>query len=400
MSKFLVLGAGIAGCTSAAELAKKGHEVDLLEQSPAPGGSVLSYCCKATESCVRCGVCVAHAAIQETLAHPKIRLQTGITVKTGTNNGKKVTLQTERRNPFIDLKLCVSCNLCAELCPEKCIYSYSRGGLTFYAVEYSACRLHKGRTCTVCADACPTKAITADGAHTKETFTADAALVATGHKPFAAEKKPRYGYRRLSSVFTGLEAEEILKTRFYLTKPDERVAFIQCVGSRDPEIGRNYCSAVCCAYALRMANQLAYRNKGADITVYYIDLQNFDKAFPALIADITKQGVKLERGLPFKIDLSPDNTLELLLPGAGDGPSRAEYDAVVLSVGLGPHEEIRDLAVSLGLAEDEFGFIAGPGGNILTAGTCREPQSITDTMAQAKAAVLDILRKNGRSDNG
>lgn len=396
MSKYLILGSGIAGISAASEFAQAGHEVALLERGSSPGGSILAYCCKATDSCVRCGVCVAHTKIRETLAHPRVTLSTGIGILSGAASDLKISIQVERKNPYINLARCVSCGLCVETCPEQCISRYSRGGLYFYAVDFSSCRLRRGTPCTACAEVCPTRAITADGPVTRETFTGDGMVVATGHTHFQAEKKPRYGYGRLPGVLTGLEAEERLIKANHLVKPGEKVAFIQCVGSRDPEINRNYCSAVCCAYALRMANVLAYRNKGADITVYYIDLQNFDKVFPTLLSDIRGRGVKLERGLPFKAEASADGRISLQLLQENDGLTSAEYDAVVLSVGMGADADASGIAARFGLDSDEFGFLSGAGENVVTAGTCREPQSITDTMTQARTAAMALMASTGR----
>ena len=131
---------------------------------------------------------------------------------------------------------------------------------------------------------------------------ADGVLVATGHENFDPVVKPRLGYRRLPGVMTGFEAEQALVGRLDLG--GQSVAFIQCVGSRDPSLSRNFCSAVCCAYALRMARVLKHRNPQADVTVYYIDIQHFDKVQSAFRADVERAGVKLVRGIPSSVSPS------------------------------------------------------------------------------------------------
>jgi heterodisulfide reductase subunit A len=233
--------------------------------------------------------------------------------------------------------------------------------------------------------------VEANGPVTGETLTGDGALIATGHEPFNAERKPRYGYERLRKVFTGTEAEQLLNHQSYLTAPDENVAFIQCVGSRDPQIGRNYCSAVCCSYALRIAGMLKYRNPDASITIYYIDIQNFDKNFTRFKQQLVDMGVSFVRGLPFKVEELAGGALKLLreVPD-GDGESIVEHDAVVLSVGLGPADEADALAEQFGLARDAFGFFETETPNVFVSGTCKAPMSIPESIASAKATALEM----------
>jgi heterodisulfide reductase subunit A len=277
-------------------------------------------------------------------------------------------------------------------CPQKCITKYNRGGIVQYIIDYDACLLHSGRECGECVAACAASAITANGKTTTGGFVADAVVVATGHEPFDASHKPRFGYGRLDTVLTGYEAEQILSRQTYLVKPAESIAFIQCVGSRDPKIGRNWCSSVCCAYALRMARMLMHRNKEADVTVYYIDIQNFDKAFTVYRNNLIESGVKFVRAIPFSIEKSQNGRLMMKIEDASGNRSFAEHDVAVLSVGLGPAADSEFVAKMFGLAQDCFGFFGSEGQNLFVTGTCREPQSIMDSIASAKATALEMVQ--------
>ncbi|MBE3063591.1 MAG: FAD-dependent oxidoreductase, partial [Spirochaetes bacterium] len=130
MKRFLVVGAGVTGFTAALELARQGHGVTILESSPAIGGKVLSYCCKATDSCSRCGVGVAHAGIAEALRHPRITVLAGARIDAVDAAGPAVTVRGVAANPLFKHSLCVDCGACAAACPTRCISRSSRGGLT------------------------------------------------------------------------------------------------------------------------------------------------------------------------------------------------------------------------------------------------------------------------------
>ena len=326
MKRYLVIGSGVAGGTAAGELARQGHRVFILESAGRIGGKVLSYCCKATDSCSRCGVCVAHARIADALRHPRISVMTGARIEKVENGGGATVVSGFFSNPSIAHSMCTDCGACTEVCPAGSISRYSRGGLTFIAIDYASCLLHNGKKCSACADACPAGAIrTAGGPKRRFTVAADGVLIATGHETFNPIVKARLGYGRLPGVMTGLEAEQVLSRQDWLPAPvnggggdsagvpARSVAFIQCVGSRDPRLKRNFCSSVCCAYALRMSRMLKARNPDMDITVYYIDIQNFDKVFTPFRAELDRMGIRFVRGIPSAVTRTGGQRLSLLI---------------------------------------------------------------------------------------
>jgi heterodisulfide reductase subunit A2 len=398
MSTYIVVGAGVAGCAAALEMARAGYKVEMLEADGRIGGKALSYCCKATDSCSRCGVCTAHDLFAEVLAHPKISVRTSTALLEAAVTEGKTAIRIASKGPAIDAKACIDCGRCVPACPSNSVRRYSRGGVSFHYIEPETCAKASGESCSRCADACPTGAIRFPGS-AKTTLHADGIILAIGHNPFDPVKKPRLGFGRFPNVFTGAEAEEILSRRMTLTRDGESapesVAFIQCVGSRDPALKRNWCSAVCCAYALRMARLLKHRNPKAEITVYTIDIQNFDKAFSAFRAELSDLGVQIVRGVPSSVGAGTGGRLRLLIEDPKSGARTAEHDAVVLSVGLGPDPGARRAAGLLGLIPNPDGFLPDGIPGVRTAGTCAEPQSIPDSMAQGRAAALDLMRSRG-----
>ena len=392
MKSALVVGAGVTGCSAALGLARGGTSVTVLERASRVGGKVLSYCCKATDSCSRCGVCIAHEMLTEAIRHPKIRFLANASVESVDGGAAKVAVRAAVRGPRIDLRACIDCGRCAAACPDKAVARYARGGLVQYAVDASACRAAAGRECTACSTACPVEAIEAARGAKGMRIAADAVLVATGHDNFDPVVKPRLGYRRLPNVMTGFEAEQRLVDRLDLGAGS--VAFIQCVGSRDPSLGRDFCSAVCCSYALRMARVLKSRNPAAEVTVYYIDIQHFDKTQTAFRADVERSGVKLVRGIPSSVSPS-GGRLALAIDDPATGSTMALHDVVVLSCGMRSADGADEVAARFGLGRDAFGFFTADGDDRIRAiGTCVEPMSLFDAMAAGRAAALDLLGRN------
>ena len=109
MKSALVVGAGVTGCSAALELARRGTSVTVLERSGRLGGKVLSYCCKATDSCSRCGVCIAHDAIAEAIRHPKIRFLPNAAIESVDDSGARISVTATVAGPRIDLRACIDC---------------------------------------------------------------------------------------------------------------------------------------------------------------------------------------------------------------------------------------------------------------------------------------------------
>jgi len=427
MSRVLIVGAGVTGCSAARDIAQHGHSVVLVEPAPLAGGKLLSYCCKATDECSRCGVCVGHTAIAECLAHPRVELLGAASIDSVRRTPRKHHVSVTRKHPSVLASKCTDCGACVKACPAKCITRYDRGDVVQYGIDHSRCRRHLGKACRKCETACTSGAITGRGKSSTSTVQADAALIAVGHEAYDATGKPALGYGRLEGVMTGEEAEARLCTQSYLSRPPsaprdpgslvgrgvspsrgsaggfappstqnahpgENVAFVQCVGSRDPEIGRNYCSSVCCAYATRMARMLKHANPESRVAVHFIDLQNFDKTFDCFRQTLADEGVELVRSTPFAIDRRADGKLVMQVEGPDAKRGAVEYDAVVLSTGMGPAPGAARIADLFGVGQGEFGFLTSADG-VLVAGTCGGPATISDSMASASAAAAQIIAR-------
>jgi len=208
--------------------------------------------------------------------------------------------------------------------------------------------------------------------------------------------------------FAGLELERLLNasgpTGGHLIrpsdgKPPKRVAFIQCVGSRNKKIGNNYCSRVCCMYAIKNAQIIMEHDEEVEIAVYYNDIRAFGKGFEELYHRIREDyAVEFIRGRPAKLSQDPETKAiriraeETLL----NKITEREFDLVVLSTGLVPSEGSKKIGKILGLTVSPDGFFmeAHPKlrpvdtaiDGIFLAGCAQSPKDIPDSVAQAKAA--------------
>ena len=147
---------------------------------------------------------------------------------------------------------------------------------------------------------------------------------------------------------------------------------------------------MCCSYALRLAGVLKHRDNEAEVTVYYIDLQDFDKTFTAFKRELLLKGVHLSRGVPFRADELANGRIRVSITDADGTETFAEHDKVVLSVGMGPAEDSNQLADQFGIAGNSHGFLDSSVPNVFVTGTCKNPQSIPQSIAAAEAVAHEM----------
>ena len=226
-------------------------------------------------------------------------------------------------------------------------------------------------------------------------ITAHSILVATGIQPFDACQVPQYGYGTFSHIYTGIEIERNLNSEGVNTfNAYQKIAFIQCVGSRNFKEKRGYCSRVCCRYALRIAEDLAFQYPHLQIDMYYMDLQLLGGK-KEILAEISEKRVKLIRHMPYRVD-SP-NGKPVLMFEDDQRVNRIEYDAVILSVGMIPSPGTKQAADILRLNIDDSGFIKDYGDgttsqeDIYVCGTASGAKDIETAISDGKRVGRRIL---------
>jgi heterodisulfide reductase subunit A len=337
--RVLVVGGGVAGLSAAHALARGPVTVDLVEKAPALGGHAIQYACKATDACVKCGACLAESARNAAESNPNIRKWLETTIASAS-----------AASPF------------------RVTLSGADGEALAGASELAA----------------------------------DAVIVATGFSPFAPTEKP-YGWGRFPNVITNLELEQRLRKHGAALRPSdgepaEKLAFIQCVGSRDASLGHLWCSKVCCGSALRMARLIQSRRPDTEVHFFYIDVQTFGKDFQTFYDDV-RAAVRMVRIIPADVIPLEADRLQISYfdPDQGQGIDEA-VDLLVLSIGMLPGQDTGRLSEWFGLARDDNGFLdtvaTGKGSHpegVFPAGAATGPMSIAESIASGQQAAWQAL---------
>jgi len=403
----LVIGAGIAGIASALGLADAGLKVYLVEKEAAVGGYAASLCCKATDVCSGCSVCVVPEKIKQAVTHPQISLLTNSTVQRVGGEVGNFCVEITQKPQYIDTERCVACGLCAEVCPAepKAVYLSSAEAIPFsYVLDERLCLRFKGESRKLCGESCPTKAIDFERKPRGQELNVGAIILATGFDIFDAREKGSLGYGRYPNVLTGLDLERMFNHEGYLKlstngKEPKNIAFIQCVGSRDE--GHGYCSQVCCKYAMRLAHLIKYQSPDTQVTIFYIDLQTAGKGFAQFYQEY-RESIRFIRGVPVEVSPASSDDLEVRFEDISQGRvCREIFDLVVLSVGISPRKDSWDLARILGINLADHGFfdtkeiLNSNGTNVegvFLAGTCQGPKDIPDSIAHGMAAASKAMQ--------
>jgi len=259
--------------------------------------------------------------------------------------------------------------------------------------------------CFECVGACMANAIDHDDQPVVERIRVGAVIDSAGFRPFDANLKEELGHGRYPNVVTSLEFERLLSasgpTDGHIRRPGDgaaprRVAWIQCVGSRDASIGQDYCSSVCCMYATKQAIVAGEHEEGLETTVFFIDMRAMGKGFERYYERAKEQyGVRYVRSHISRVVEAPQGgDLEIQYIDETGAIRSETFHMVVLSVGLKPSPDALEAARVLGLETDRFGFLQAPGldevatsrPGVFSCGVSQGPKDIPETVAQASAA--------------
>lgn len=398
----LIIGGGAAGLAAAVELARADVHVDIVDKSFFPGGHGIQFACKATENCVKCGACVVEEKLGCAVEADNIRIWAHSRVQSVTRKGRFLAT-VETQPVFIDWGKCTDCGVCLQACPDQgmILKGYSRHHSPFLAIEPERCRHRQDPSCSACRDACPEGAIDLDRTGSTSELAADAVVAAAGFAPFDPKSKP-YGYRKFDNVITTLELDRMLRRGSRAIRPSDqkapgRIAFVQCVGSRDAKLNHLWCSRVCCGAALRSARLIQSRQPGTEITCFYIDIQTFGKDFDQFYST-AQNHIRFVRAIPGDMFEQPDGSLKVICMDHQSRQPREEiFDLVVLSIGLTPCAETPDISEQLGLPLADTGFVepSGAGEGVFAAGTVKGPMTIAETVADAGNTAWNIIKYLG-----
>ena len=412
-----IVGAGIAGVQTALDIANSGFKVHLVEEKPSVGG-VMAQLDK-TFPTNDCSSCIMGPKLVELANDPNIEILAYTDVLDLDGNPGRFQLTLKKKARAVDPEKCVGCGYCAEKCPvkvsdpfnldlnkRKAIYvPYPQAVPLVYTIDKEHCRYFTNGKCRICEKLCENKAILFDQEDEIVKLDTGAVILAGGFEPFDARLKGELGYGRWPNVVTSLEYERILSAagpfqghiqRISDGKTPRRIAWIQCVGSRDSHIGQDYCSAVCCMYATKQAMITREHDHDIDTTIFYIDIRAHGKGFDRFYErSKSENDVRYVRSMVSRVIPNPeDDTLRISYVTPEHHIQEETFDMVVLSVGLCPNPSTIRLAERIGIQLNEYGFCASdpldvvatsrPG--IYVCGATQGPKDIPDSIQQGSSA--------------
>jgi len=375
---------------------------------------------KEDDDCILCGLCVR---VCERMGYSAISL-----------TGRGVDMQVD--TPFhIQTDVCAACGACASVCPtghikleditrhvvksipseydmglkgRKPIYvPYAQAIPNTPVIDRTKCVHFKTGGCKICTEFCGVNAID----HSQEDeiieLNVGSIVLAPGFEPFDPSSLENYNYTKNPNILTSMEFERILSasgpTMGHLVRPSdhkepEKIAWLQCIGSRDTHIGsRGYCSSVCCTYAIKEAMLAKEHSKASlDTAIFYMDIRTYGKDFERYYnRGRDEAGIRFIKSRITNI-VPVDDTGKQLIRYVDETGKRVEeeFDIVVLSVGLCITKEVAGLGQKLNLELDQYNFVSttsfapvktsAPG--IFVCGAFEAPKDIPSSVIESSAA--------------
>ena len=410
----LVIGGGVTGIQTALDLGDMGFHTYLVERNPTISGRMGQL--DKTLPTLDCSMCILAPKMVDCGKHENIELITYAEVTDVDGYIGNFTVTVNKKARYVDEETCTGCGQCTEVCPIE-IPNYFDEGIGMTKAAYIpfpqavplCATIDKDYCieCGLCVSACERGSIDLDQQPEEIKLEVGTIIAATGYDPYDPSGKYEYGYGRYSNVITGLEIERMINasgpTTGHVIKPSDgetpkRVAFIHCVGSRDEQIGKPYCSRVCCMYSMKNAQLCIDHEPDTEVTCYYMDIRAFGKGFEEFYkTSQEKYGIEFLRGRPAQIIENDDLTLTIRAEDTLLGKvTEYTYDLVVLSVGLEPPAGSNELRQTLGISKSSDGFYmeAHPKlrpvdtltDGVYIAGVAQGPKDIPDSVAQGSAA--------------
>jgi len=262
--------------------------------------------------------------------------------------------------------------------------------------------------CGLCATACQADAIDYTQKDVILDVNVGSVILTPGFTTLDASVKPEYGWSRFPNVVDSMEFERILAasgpTEGHVVRPSDhtepkKVAFINCVGSRDRTLDMNYCSSVCCMYTTKESIIAKEHAPGLDITIFFIDMRAYGKGFDEYYQRAKRDyNIHYKRSRISKIDQDPE-TDDLILYGTTDEGEviRERFQMVVLATAIKPKDSLPPLAEKLGIDLNQWGFIKTrpferlqtTRDGIYACGAGVAPMDIPDSVSMASGAAME-----------
>lgn len=409
----LVVGGGIAGMQTSLDLADQGYQVALVEKEASIGGKMIAL--SKVFPTLDCCSCITTPKMSAVAHHENIQLLTYHEVNDLKEDQNGFTASVTKKPRYVDEDACTGCRQCEYACP---IYLKNPFDLEYGATkavrvpfstavpQYAVMDIENCILCGKCAQVCPTEAIDFTQKPEELEIKAEAIILATGFETTSRFSKKEYGAAENPNVISAMFMERLLAPtgpygrviRPGDGKEPDSIAYVQCAGSRDITQGVEYCSRVCCMYAIKQAMLLAGSLPLADITIYYMDIRTFGKGYEQFYQNAKAMGIQFVKGkvASIKKDENQNPVLRVELIDEGSQVVERTHDLAVLSVGMLPdYDPEAVFQVSLG----DDGFLTLPESNsfpsitnrpgIFAAGTSAGPMDIVDSIVLSGSAAAE-----------
>ena len=414
----MVIGGGIAGIQASLDLAEMGVEVFLVEKDPSIGGRMTQL--DKTFPTNDCAMCILSPKLVDVGSNKNIHIIANAEVQSVKGEAGDFHVSVLKRARFVDESRCTGCGICMSKCPVRIPDPYNKGlnktkcihipfpqavpAVPIISKEHCI-YMTKGK-CRICEKFCEEKVIDYEQKDELLDIEVGSIIVAVGSTEFDAKLKGEYSYGTSPNVLTSIEFERLLSasgpTQGHVLRPTDQkepksVAFLQCVGSRDSQVGQPFCSAICCMQAAKDAIIMVEHMPKVAVSIFNMDVRAQGKDFDKFIKRAQDEyGSKFIRARVSAVNINPanDNLRIRYDPNDGGELREEEFDMVVLSVGLRSSACTHQLAQKLGVELNDNGFITSNSfdpvltsqGGIFTCGTLTGPRDIPETVVQASGA--------------
>ena len=413
----MVLGAGVGGIQAALDAAASGFKVYLVDKGPAIGGKMSQL--DKTFPTNDCSMCILSPKFIECATNPNITIMTNTQIERLEGEAGTFEAHLLQEPRYVDEEKCTGCGTCADYCPvyvldaynqnlakKKCIHVHFPQAVPAVSmVDPAHCLFLNRKECQICVPTCKNKAIDFHQQPKRFSLKVGSLILSPGYEPFDPMTQSQYGYHRFSNVVTGLDFERMISASGpnggELLRPSDgkiphRIAWIQCVGSRDETAGCSYCSAVCCMYATKQVILSKEHHPEIEAVVLHNDIRAYGKGFERFYERAKNMpGVRYIWSKPQIIEERPGSgSVVLRYRIDGTAVKDEEFDLVVLSVGLSSSAGNRELAEKLSVRIDQHGFCESPAfspmetsrSGVFSCGVFHAPMDIPDAVTMASGA--------------
>ncbi len=410
------------------DLANSGLLVHMINDEPSIGGTMSRL--DKTFPTGDCAMCMISPRMVESSRHPNIKMHTLAKVAGVTGEEGNFTVTIHEKARYVDAEKCTGCGACEAKCPSR-VPDYFNQGLdnrrAIYAlfpqavpntraIDSAHCLyLNKG-VCKKCEKACDADAINFEDTDKEYEINVGSIILTPGLKTYNPAIRQEFGFGKHENVVTAIQFERLLSASGpcggHVERPSDnvapkKIAWIQCVGSRNENNANPWCSSVCCMYAAKQCVIAKEHDPEVEQTVFYMELRAFGKDFDKFIDKAKKDsGVHYKRAMVSEVIEDPE-TKNLYIHHVDDEGNlvNEQFDMVVLSMGFEPHDEAAEFADIFGIKTDKYGFaetsklhpVETSRKGIFVAGTYQGPKDIPETVVQGSGSAANAMALLGES---